>query len=275
MDDCSETYRAVSGDTCAAIAGVFDLSAADFLRMNPTVGASCMNLQVGQEYCVQKGAEEEGENGDDDGDEDEDDGDEYGQYVYPTIVHVHNYPGIVPCMACHDQSSDSGQPGTNYTPPGVVPGPSQNGPVTPSAPSSPSNLTVPPTLPTDSPGLNSTNSPPISSIPTNSTDFNSTDSTPLPTLPNSNSTDFNATTTDPDTDSSDSNPDSASSLGDMPLNGTTVVSSMSQPAPSTTSPDTEDSDDILPASNSSDNSGMDSRASGSPRKVSVTWEEDF
>ncbi|KAJ7642288.1 hypothetical protein B0H17DRAFT_1216430 [Mycena rosella] len=50
-------YTVVSGDTCATICSVFDLSAADFLRMNPSVGAACMNLQNGQEYCVQRGSE--------------------------------------------------------------------------------------------------------------------------------------------------------------------------------------------------------------------------
>jgi len=53
--ECTETYKVVSGDTCAAIINVFNLTAADFLTMNPTVGAACTNLEVEQEYCVQWG----------------------------------------------------------------------------------------------------------------------------------------------------------------------------------------------------------------------------
>jgi len=61
--DCTETYKVVSGDTCAAIINVFNLTAADFLRMNPTVGAACTKLEVEQEYCVQwgfRGMDDEG-----------------------------------------------------------------------------------------------------------------------------------------------------------------------------------------------------------------------
>ncbi|KAJ7748485.1 hypothetical protein DFH07DRAFT_562083 [Mycena maculata] len=324
IPDCAETYRAVSGDTCAAISGVFDLSAADFLRMNPTIGAGCTNLEVGQEYCVQKGSSDgdEGEDddeddGEDDGDdEDEGDDDEYGLYG-PVIVHVHNHAGGGHCSQCEGSGSDSGygQAGSDSPPsiPTGVPGPAQSGyyspPLMPSAPISsvPSDLPIPlpPTLPT---GLNSTDSTPALPRPTGSTGFNSTDSSTGPNSTDSstgssstgfNSTDsstsFNSTasstafsstgfnSTESSTGSSSTGSstgfDSTVSMPALPLptppslnltdsNSTTGLlndtSSASQPTPSGTL-DQE----------SSDGSGMDSRASGSPRKISVTWEEDF
>ncbi|KAJ7922959.1 hypothetical protein B0H13DRAFT_1865289 [Mycena leptocephala] len=147
--DCAETYTAVAGDSCEAISSIFDVSPVDFLRMNPTVGAACTNLEIGQMYCVRRGSAQQ--------------------------------PSSAP------QGPGSGQPG--MTPPGsfppVPPGTPQSGVTPPSVPStpvtsSPSDLPLPaPPTPT---GLNSTGPP--DPIPSS----NSTDSTSDPT-PGLNSTD--------------------------------------------------------------------------------------
>ncbi|KAJ6573982.1 hypothetical protein DFH09DRAFT_384638 [Mycena vulgaris] len=254
--DCAETYTVVSGDTCAAICSVFDLSAADFLRMNPTVGAACMNLQIGQEYCVQPISEDkddEEEDGFDEEDEEED-----GGYKQNTVVHVHNHPWQ-PSTTSPDGYSPGGIP--------VLP------PVVPSVPMSPivSDLPIP-ALPTpdsgSNTGLNSTAQISTSGIPTSS-------------LPSSNSTSTFNSTGDPDPSSSAGSP--TPSMGDTPLgNDTTVDPLASQPAPSNTSLPPDDPLSMPTSTSSSGISGMagmGSRAapvaSAVPKAVKLTFEEDF
>ncbi|KAJ7139543.1 hypothetical protein C8R44DRAFT_764735 [Mycena epipterygia] len=297
-NDCAETYTVVSGDTCAAISSVFELSAADFVRMNPTVGAACMNLQVGQEYCVKRSSQDEddedeyeyGEGEDDEDGEGEDEGDDEGGVV---IVNVHDHSDNPSWW------SKFGQPiPTGGAPPSNIPVP----PASPSAPISP----VPSGLPTSDnpPGLNSTASPtsdpgsdspglnsttPTSELPlptsgpgSNSTGFNSTTQ-----MPGSNSTSFNSTGfSDPDSSGSDSDSPTSPLTGNTPPGNGTGDPLTSQPAtPSSTNTTSGPDDDPLSSStsaNSSDSSGsaaMGSRsaplASPSPKAVKITWEEDF
>ncbi|TFY50660.1 hypothetical protein EVJ58_g10948, partial [Rhodofomes roseus] len=50
--DCAEWYTVVSGDGCASIEAEFGLTSAQFLELNPGVGADCTTLQLGVSYCV-------------------------------------------------------------------------------------------------------------------------------------------------------------------------------------------------------------------------------
>ncbi|KAJ7171871.1 hypothetical protein C8R43DRAFT_27689 [Mycena crocata] len=254
IPDCAETYTVISGDTCAAISSVFDLSAADFLRMNPTVGTACMNLQVGQEYCVQKGS------GDAEEDADDEDG-EYGQY---TTVHVHNHSHNAHC-AC--QGSQSGTLG-GYPPNSistVLPFPVSSAPAVPSMPS---DLPVPPPIPPSDPSLNST-------------DQISTPDLPIATPPSLNSTDLNSTSSsdplssDPDSTATGitQEPSASLELGDSP-----PANHADSAAASSTS--SLDPDDPLASSDGSDGTGMGSRAapasappSGLPKTVISGWSE--
>ncbi|KAF7340114.1 Peptide-n4-(N-acetyl-beta-glucosaminyl)asparagine amidase a [Mycena venus] len=184
MSDCAETYTVVEGDTCDAVCGVFNLAFVDFLRMNPTVGAACMNLQIGQQYCVQR--------------------------AYPQHI------GWGAAGTC--QGSGSGQPGTTPTssvPPGGLGTPSGS---SDSAPSDFSDLPVPPTGSTD-PTLPGTSS---KSTSTSDPDPNSS-ATSDPTLGdtstgNETATDTSSspTSTSLDSDAPLSTSDSldASALGD-------------------------------------------------------------
>ena len=49
--DCSITFPAYEGDTCASMADSWSISEAQFLSFNP--GAVCSALEVGKEYCVE------------------------------------------------------------------------------------------------------------------------------------------------------------------------------------------------------------------------------
>ena len=49
--DCSITWPAYDGDTCATFADDWSISEAEFLSYNP--GAVCSALEVGKEYCVE------------------------------------------------------------------------------------------------------------------------------------------------------------------------------------------------------------------------------
>ncbi|KAJ7286034.1 hypothetical protein C8J57DRAFT_1461276 [Mycena rebaudengoi] len=88
--DCAEFYTVVSGDDCGAITSVFELTPADFVRMNPSVGAACANLRLGQQYCVQRNENHGWNDGDDYdyGDEDDEDEDDDGKQV--TVIHIDN-----------------------------------------------------------------------------------------------------------------------------------------------------------------------------------------
>ncbi|KAJ7037535.1 hypothetical protein C8F04DRAFT_414418 [Mycena alexandri] len=149
FDGCAETYTVVAGDTCDAVSSVFDLSPVEFLRMNPGVGAACMNLQLGQEYCVRRSA---GHEYDDEGDKGEDEG---GGYRQKTVVHIHNHPwpGMLPQGVPVPLAIPSSSPFTSTD--GVPPPP-------------------PPTLPTSDPSLNSTMADPSR----NATDSSSTTDPP-------------------------------------------------------------------------------------------------
>ncbi|KAJ7651954.1 hypothetical protein DFH06DRAFT_537560 [Mycena polygramma] len=162
--NCAETYTAVPGDTCAAISGIFNVSPVDFLRMNPTVGAACMNLEIGQQYCVQQGSAQH--------------------------TGFQNNPW-------------SPQPGSTPSGPPGLPGTAQNGGSPPFSPSGPTSgglpiTPPPPTLPVSDPGsepVSTPNSNSTSSGPTSTTGLDPTTSNPAlnatdPTLgpPTSNST---------------------------------------------------------------------------------------
>lgn len=49
--DCSFTWRAISGDTCASMANAWSISEAQFISFNP--GVDCAALVVGKEYCLE------------------------------------------------------------------------------------------------------------------------------------------------------------------------------------------------------------------------------
>ncbi|KAJ7785739.1 hypothetical protein B0H16DRAFT_1753596 [Mycena metata] len=124
LDDYAETYTVVAGDTFDAVSTVFDLSPVEFLRMNPSVGAACMNLQLGQEDCVRRSA-----------------GGGYGYDDKETVVHIHNHPwpGMPPQAVHAPPAIPSGGPFT-----------SANGLPVPLPPTST------PALPTSDPNLNAT-----------------------------------------------------------------------------------------------------------------------
>lgn len=51
--NCASFYRAVSGDTCNSIAGAHPkLTAEEFIRWNPTVGADCRRVLPDAFYCI-------------------------------------------------------------------------------------------------------------------------------------------------------------------------------------------------------------------------------
>jgi hypothetical protein len=49
---CTEYHTIVSGDDCASIEGMFSLSLAQFIAMNPELNSGCTNLALGDAYCV-------------------------------------------------------------------------------------------------------------------------------------------------------------------------------------------------------------------------------
>ncbi|KAJ7102458.1 hypothetical protein B0H15DRAFT_814708 [Mycena belliarum] len=170
--DCAETYTVVAGDTCAAICSIFDVSAADFLRMNPSVGAACMNLQIGQQYCVQPNQE--------DNDEDEDADDD--GWKQATVVHMHKHK-----HKHHGSSQDSKMPPTATPPGGFSPNDLPLPP--PTAPSSPisSEMSSPPF--TSPEGLNSPGSAPSTSSKSSSNSTASSDAS-TSSVSSSNTTAF-------------------------------------------------------------------------------------
>ncbi|KAJ6501507.1 hypothetical protein C8R47DRAFT_229860 [Mycena vitilis] len=261
--NCAETYTVVPGDTCAAISGVFNVSPVDFLRMNPTVGAACMNLEIGQQYCVQHGTAQ------------------------------HTQPGGTP-------SGLPGLPGTaenGGSPPFSPGGPTSGGlPITPPPPNLP--VSDPGSGPVSTPDSNSTSSDPTTTSldPTTSNPaLNTTDPTLDPSTSNStgdgtsNSTGFGTTdstsnsTTDgtelsPTGDSglphpASSNVTSSDSFGGASLGNdtATALDDASQPT-GTTSLDP----DSLVTSTGPDSSSMSTRESASSeRKLIFSVEEDF
>ncbi|KAM3554071.1 hypothetical protein ARSEF4850_006629 [Beauveria asiatica] len=50
--DCDDLYLVSHGDTCAAVEFKYHISAADFRRWNPAVGADCTGLWLGYYVCV-------------------------------------------------------------------------------------------------------------------------------------------------------------------------------------------------------------------------------
>ncbi|KAJ6569613.1 hypothetical protein B0H19DRAFT_700666 [Mycena capillaripes] len=247
LSDCAETYRAVAGDTCAAISSVFNISPVEFLRMNPTVGAACMSLEIGQKYCVRRGSARHKHTG------------------------LHNHPSNTPW------GSGFGRPGMKQTGvfPPVVPGISQGG-VPPSAPVSsiPNDMPVPPpppTLPFNPTGIDPASTPPDPSststgltVPTSITDFNST---------SDGTTAFNSTS-DPISDSTVAGFNSTSDpLGDTPSGDDTATVSAAASQPSSN----PDDDDPLSTLDNSDSFGMAARESApsGPKEVKVILEADY
>ncbi|KAK8074533.1 hypothetical protein PG997_009196 [Apiospora hydei] len=52
IPSCRQFYTVQSGDSCAAIQGMFAISFADFFKWNPSIGSNCENLWLGYAYCV-------------------------------------------------------------------------------------------------------------------------------------------------------------------------------------------------------------------------------
>ncbi|KAJ4367803.1 hypothetical protein N0V85_009115 [Neurospora sp. IMI 360204] len=50
--DCTKFHLVVSGDTCNAIESQYHITASDFNKWNPSVGAECDNLWLGYYVCV-------------------------------------------------------------------------------------------------------------------------------------------------------------------------------------------------------------------------------
>ncbi|KAJ7491814.1 hypothetical protein B0H11DRAFT_2007939 [Mycena galericulata] len=49
---CMEYYTVVSGDGCASIESMFDITFAELISMNPELNSGCTNLLLGEAYCV-------------------------------------------------------------------------------------------------------------------------------------------------------------------------------------------------------------------------------
>ncbi|KAJ7151568.1 hypothetical protein C8R46DRAFT_487936 [Mycena filopes] len=262
--NCAETYTVVAGDTCDAVSSVFGLSLVEFLRMNPSVGAACMNLQLGQEYCVRRSAGGS-----------EDAHDEDGGYRQNTVVNINNYPGNYPAIA---------------PPGGVV------APAIPSAPSaSTADLPVPLPLPPTTPGLNSTDTSSTDDPSLNSTDSSSsTTADPSLDSTDSSSTGLNSTASitghssalnsTGTASSGTSDPESSPLLAGDPSSGDdtlATVTSLDTPVatPALNGTDTSAAGDENEESADDDATGMAARASASsgPKKVEMEWkvEEDF
>ncbi|XDG02515.1 hypothetical protein ABKA04_002130 [Annulohypoxylon sp. FPYF3050] len=52
VSNCQQFYTVQSGDSCAAIEGMFAISFADLYSWNPSIGSNCENLWLGYAYCV-------------------------------------------------------------------------------------------------------------------------------------------------------------------------------------------------------------------------------
>ncbi|KAG0633088.1 hypothetical protein HOY80DRAFT_1141683 [Tuber brumale] len=50
--DCNGWYLAKSSDTCNSISGIYGLTFADFVAMNPAIGTECKNLRPGYYVCI-------------------------------------------------------------------------------------------------------------------------------------------------------------------------------------------------------------------------------
>ncbi|KAJ6626957.1 hypothetical protein B0H10DRAFT_1997413 [Mycena sp. CBHHK59/15] len=306
---CAESYAVVSGDTCAAICTVFNLTAVDFLRMNPSVGAACTNLQLGQRYCVQKGGSREADYGDDedwddkhDDEYEEDDDDDGDKQV--TVVHIDAPADDMPCDCEDPESAPTSTSPYGSSSSNSVAGSWQGGlpsPAIPSAPISSIISSILPQLPIP------TLFPPIGMNSTD--DFNSTDpalppdsdpsgnssSTAAPSLaPSMGGLPFGNGTTDPfgnstaDAFGNSTTDPFSNSTADPFSNSTADPFAASQPAPSATLDLGDPALASASASSSPDMSisgssvtVMDSRAAPSaspslhPKTVKVTWEEDF
>ncbi|KAJ5546717.1 hypothetical protein N7494_004302 [Penicillium frequentans] len=49
---CTKYHKVVDGDSCVSIKEEYDITAAEFLAWNPTVGATCESLWLGYLVCV-------------------------------------------------------------------------------------------------------------------------------------------------------------------------------------------------------------------------------
>ncbi|KAL7628067.1 hypothetical protein AAE478_002263 [Parahypoxylon ruwenzoriense] len=52
VSNCAKCYKVVEGDYCLLVAGKNGISLGDFYAWNPSVDATCSNLQLGYNYCV-------------------------------------------------------------------------------------------------------------------------------------------------------------------------------------------------------------------------------
>ncbi|KAI0850524.1 carbohydrate-binding module family 50 protein [Daldinia vernicosa] len=50
--NCDACYHVVEGDNCWTITQAYGISLDDFRKWNPSIDASCSNLQLGYNYCV-------------------------------------------------------------------------------------------------------------------------------------------------------------------------------------------------------------------------------
>ncbi|KAL4766809.1 hypothetical protein BDW60DRAFT_212576 [Aspergillus nidulans var. acristatus] len=50
--NCNEYYTVVSGDSCAAVEGAFEITFAQLYEWNPVIGSDCQYLDVGYAICV-------------------------------------------------------------------------------------------------------------------------------------------------------------------------------------------------------------------------------
>lgn len=51
--DCKKQYTVKSGDNCSKVATDNSITLAQFYKWNPSLDSECMNLELGQEYCVE------------------------------------------------------------------------------------------------------------------------------------------------------------------------------------------------------------------------------
>ncbi|KAG0137810.1 hypothetical protein HOY82DRAFT_644705 [Tuber indicum] len=52
--DCDGWYLAKSSDTCNSISGIYGLTLAEFVAMNPAIGTECKNLYPGYYVCISR-----------------------------------------------------------------------------------------------------------------------------------------------------------------------------------------------------------------------------
>ncbi|KAF8518059.1 hypothetical protein JB92DRAFT_2828845 [Gautieria morchelliformis] len=52
LANCTTYHTVVSGGNCPAIETTYSIAAADFFRWNPEVSMNCVNILVGEAYCI-------------------------------------------------------------------------------------------------------------------------------------------------------------------------------------------------------------------------------